>query len=369
MLWLPKNIALDELARRRYGIQMAESELVDFNSLPDNVKHLIEVTYRSGYVRPQLTLRIGDTRFVAVGDRLLSGRWITFPDFLTDYCKTVLGAAWSNAEIAKPFEEKHPVMQWYQKLAEFSSRQSVAADGTFRAVASGPVFAWYHLAYDLYVLQHNATLQSALVDRIRKVDQFQGARYELTVTATFIRAGFKIKHEDETDRQRKHPEIIATYESTGETIAVEAKSRHRPGVLGRPGQMEEQKNVTAGIANLLQNALDKAIEQPYVVCVDLNLPPFDGGNVLEQPQIREVMETINQKEKNYPKEAFPISVVIVTNFPHYYASNDVEDPRKDFIVSPSTFPKYPITTAGIVDVLFKSLNEYAYIPNYFMDSK
>jgi hypothetical protein len=357
------------LAPGRYGTQMAENELVDFESLPDNVKRLIEVTYRSGYVRPQVTLRIGDVRFVAVGSRLLSGRWVTFPDFLTDYCKTVLGAAWGNAEIVKPFEQKHPIMQWYQKWAEFSSNQSPASDGTFMAVASGPVSAWFHLAYDLYVLQHNAILQSALVDRIRKVDQFQGARYELTVAASFIRAGFKIKHEDETDRQRKHPEFIATYESTGETIAVEAKSRHRPGVLGRPGQMEQPADVTAGIASLLQSALDKAIEQPYVVCIDLNLPPFGEGNVLQQPQIREVMETIVQKEKNYPKEAFPITVVVVTNFPHYYVSNDVEDPRKDFLVSPSTYPKYPIGTAGIVDVLFKSLNEYAYIPNYFMDSK
>ncbi len=348
---------------------MSESEVVDFNSLPESVRHLIEVTYRSGHVRPQVTIKVGDVRFVPIGSRLMSGKWITFPDFLTDYCRTVFGGAWGNAEIAKPPEERHPIIQWYQEWARFSANKSPSPDGTFMAVPSGPSAAWFHLSYDLYVLQHHASLQSRLIGRLKIPEQFQGARYELTIAATFIRAGFKLEYEDETDRERKHPEFLAIYENTGEVIAVEAKSRHRPGVLGRPGEIEDPVEVKAGIGRLLQKALDKRIEQPYIVCFDLNLPPFRAGNVLEQPQIRELMETIVQKEKDYPKDAFPITTIIATNFPHYYVANDVDDPRKDFIVSPSTHPQYAIRTPGIADVLFKSLHEYDYIPNYFIDSE
>jgi hypothetical protein len=361
-------LRLEQLPHTSYHINMAEEEVVDFNSLPENVKRLIEVTYRSGYVRPQVTTRIGDMRFVAVGNRVLSGKWITFPDFLTDYCKTVLDVTWGAGELTKPEGQAHPIIEWYRRWAEFSASKQPSADGTFYAVSSGPVAAWFHLAYDLYVLQHHASLQTRLVERLRNKDQFQGARYELTIAATFIRAGFRLLHEDETDRNTRHPEFRAIHTSTREAIAVEVKSRHRPGVLGRAGEIENASEVRAGIGRLLQDAIDKAVEFPYVVCIDLNLPPFESGTVFEQPQIRELMETVIQKEKQYPREAFPITVLVATNFPHYYVANDTDDPRKDFIVSPSTFPKHPIRTAGFVDTLFKSLNEYPYIPNYFLDN-
>lgn len=347
---------------------MAENELVDFNSLPEGVRRLIEVTYSSGHVRPQVTTRIEDTRFVAVGNRILWGKWVTFPDFLTDYCRAVFGADWGAQELAKPPEQTHPITDWYRKWAHFSSSQPPAEDGTFLAVPSGPVAAWFHLAYDLYVLQHHAALQARLVARLKNRDQFQGARYELTIAATFIRAGVRIEFEDETDRTRRHPEFRAIHPSNQEVIAVEAKSRHRPGVLGKPGRAEDPSEVRAGIGRLLQDALDKAPDLPYVVCIDLNLPPFGHGTVFEQAQIKELMETVVQKEKEYPKEAFPLSVLVATNFPHYYVPNDVDDPRKDFIVSPSTYPKHPIRSPGFVDALFKSLNEYSYVPNYFIDN-
>jgi hypothetical protein len=209
-------------------------------------------------------------------------------------------------------------------------------------------------------------LQAKLVDRIRHVDQFQGARYELTIAATFIRAGFRLELEDESDQNRRHPEFLAVHPRTGEAIAVEAKSRHRPGVLGRLGEREDPAEIKAGIRRLVQHALDKGTEMPYVVCIDLNLPPFEH-NLLEQPQVREMMDTIIQKEKLYPKEAFPITVVVATNFPHHYASKGADDPRRDFVVSPSTYPKHPIATPGVVEALFKSLSEYSYVPNYFLD--
>jgi hypothetical protein len=67
------------------------------------------------------------------------------------------------------------------------------------------------------------------MERIRLPDQFQGARYELSIAAVFSRAGYEV--EWLTARDRKLPEFIATHQTAKTEIAVEAKSRHRPGVL------------------------------------------------------------------------------------------------------------------------------------------
>jgi hypothetical protein len=68
---------------------------------------------QQGHGRPILGFRQGSQQLVAVKDALYwSDKWKTFPNFLQDYVKRKLDPAWGNAEIAKPFAERHPVMQW-----------------------------------------------------------------------------------------------------------------------------------------------------------------------------------------------------------------------------------------------------------------
>ena len=81
-------------------------------------------------------------------------------------------------------------------------------------------------------MQDNATLQKRLLERLRHREQYQGARYELLAIATCVRAGFSVDYEDESDSTRKYPELLATHKTTGLQTAVEAKGRHRHGVLG-----------------------------------------------------------------------------------------------------------------------------------------
>jgi hypothetical protein len=52
-------------------------------------------------------------------------------------------------------------------------------------------------------------------------------RYELLVAAAFVRAGFDVAPEDESDSSRSQPEFVATHCETKFTIAVEAKARSR----------------------------------------------------------------------------------------------------------------------------------------------
>ena len=73
-------------------------------------------------------------------------------------------------------------------------------------------------------------LPDSLIKRLKDFHKFQGARYEILVAAVFTRAGFDIEWIDDTKASGKHPEFIATHKRTGRKIAVEAKSRRRPGI-------------------------------------------------------------------------------------------------------------------------------------------
>lgn len=73
-----------------------------------------------GEVRPCIHIDFDGNKFVAVGsDLLFSNSWTTFPDFLFDYLKRVLGSDWGNAELMKPLEQCHEIMKWYDAICRF----------------------------------------------------------------------------------------------------------------------------------------------------------------------------------------------------------------------------------------------------------
>jgi hypothetical protein len=75
---------------------------------------------QQGLGKPIISANLDGTRFVAVKNRLLySKKWLTFEDFLSDYIKTAIGSEWGNAEIAKPLEQRHPILIWYQKVCDY----------------------------------------------------------------------------------------------------------------------------------------------------------------------------------------------------------------------------------------------------------
>jgi hypothetical protein len=78
--------------------------------------------------------------------------------------------------------------------------------------------------------------------RLRDRDQFQGARYEIAIAAIFARLDCEIRFidEDETLRGKKRVELVATHRPSGQSIAVEAKSRHRAGVINVEGERDNE---------------------------------------------------------------------------------------------------------------------------------
>ena len=200
-----------------------------------------ERTRRFGLVRPEIAVDYHGYKFVAIGNILLympSERCRFLTDVLLAYVPQLFGREWFEQEVAKPPDERHPVMQWRIKGMNYMNAQPRLPDGSFGAPPTGPLLAYITFAYDLYVVAHNARLDKRLIERLKQMEQFQGARHELFAEATCLRAGFKIEHENEDDRSSRHAEFTATHVATGQPISVEAKSKHRPGVLGQTGVRE-----------------------------------------------------------------------------------------------------------------------------------
>lgn len=318
-----------------------------------------------GKTRPIIHTDFDGHKWVAVGNQLhYSKQWKTFPDFLSDYIKTVLGSDWGNSEIGKPYEERHQILKCYDGMCRFQQTQKRNKNGLFAAVPNGPFAAYLFLAYDLYILRHHTALQNEIIERLKKQDQFQGARYELFTTATCIRAGFDIEFEDETDRRKKHVEFIASHKFSGQKVSVEAKSKHRKGVLGYKGKKISDESMKLRVGSLLNKALEKNHIYPLVVFIDVNLPPLVAKEIFKMPLPNEISRMMDRvKIRKHGKDRF--NLLIFTNHPQHYAHEDEPAPGNNILTSfslkPYILPKHPDSIFAIYDAAMK----YGNIPNEF----
>lgn len=218
---------------------------------------------QQGLGRPIISIEHKGTRFVAVGNKLHYGKWKSFADFLTNYIKASLGGDWGNAEIAKPLEERHPLMQWYDKICHLQRAHAGKPGQLFSTPVTGAVSAYNRLAYNLYLIAHNGKdIQTRLIARLKNGGNFQGAYYETQVAAWLIKAGFELEFEDESNRQSTHCEFTATYVPTGEKYSVEAKSR----------EIERNHSSRPKVGRKLYEALAKNAKHKRLVFIDLNKP-------------------------------------------------------------------------------------------------
>ena len=329
-------------------------------------RQMVDWERKFGKVKPIIHTDFQEKKVVAVGSRVYfadKSKWKTFPDFLIQYIATVLGKEWGRTELAKPLEERHQIMKWYDGMERFRAKQKVNENGLYEAVPNGAFAAYLLLAYDLYTLEHQMALQQKLLNRLKIPEQFQGARYEVFATATCIRAGFKIDFEDESDPTTKHPEFVGTHVDTKQMISVEAKSRHRPGVLGFRGEKVKEE-VKAGIGRLFREALGKPAKHPYVIFIDLNMPPYEG-KVFDKPWYIEVRDTISNIAGDSTKVPDKFNLVVVTNHPHHYGSDEEHDPVKDVLSILSSRPKIKADHPQVIVSINDAAMKYGRVPNFF----
>lgn len=270
-----------------------------------------------GDVKQIITADFKGVRLVASGDKLFSSpKWKNFPDFLGAYLHSLLRQTWGRAQVLLPFEQQHPIVQWRSLIAKSQAASEPDANGYYKADI-GAAGAWFRLAYDLYLIQHNAELQNKLLRRIRDPNQFQGARFEAAVAAIMLAAGYELRFCDETG-PGKHPEFIATNKFTSHTLAVEAKSKQWPGIMGFEKGNDTVVPKGYGIASLLKNAARKDTSEPLLIFVELNSPTVLPVEVLHSPAALEPLtEELRRAWENvqalkWPK-GFPAIGVVFYN--------------------------------------------------------
>jgi hypothetical protein len=309
------------------------TKLYDVEDMPPHVRAMHRQVLRQaemkkrlgvpifGHVRPLISAVIKGYRVVVVGKRIYySPQWDTSEQFLVEYVKMTFGYEWGAAESRKPVSEQHPVYIWYAKFRErILAANAGQRKGTiYEMPATGYMAALLRFAYDLYIVENNLHLPRRLLPRLKNRNQFQGARYELFIVASLLKAGFKIEFENEKDGSSTHCELTAT-DKRGNKYSVEAKSRHRPGVLGFPGERENPDEIRIGIERLLHDALMKKADHERLIFLDVNVP---GGKPFNEAShwLRETTESLKSYEQN---ESLPSALIVATNHPHHYAEDNV----------------------------------------------
>jgi hypothetical protein len=323
-----------------------------------------ERTGRLGQVRPEISGDLQGYKFVAIGSRLMympSDRCKFFTDVLIAYVPQLFGREWFEQEVAKPLDARHPVMKWRVKGMNFMNAQPQLPDGTYGATPTGPLLAYLTFAYDLYIVEHNARLDARLLERLKHADQFQGARHELFAEATCLRAGFEIKHENETDGSTRHVEFVATHKASGQQISVEAKSKHRPGVLGQPGTRQADNAVDLPFGRLLNDAIAKEPPHPLAVFLDMNMPFSTAQRFLAPPPHRFILRTIDRIQKQHGGKC-PINLLVITNHPQHYTKGEEIAQSQHLLSLLSRVPEKPTPRPDAFTALHQAANLYGNIP-------
>jgi hypothetical protein len=273
-----------------------------------------------GHVPIPITVRARDHWLVACGSSIFhSPTWKTFHDCLLDYMRLRFGAEWWAQELRKPHDDQHPLAHWHARVLTFMKSRA-QPEGVSQAPLAGVVGAFLRLAYDLFTIQQSMLLQEQLIARLKQKRGFQGASYEVQVAASFVRAGFTIELENERDGSTTHCEFTARHIRTGAAYSAEAKSRHRPGVLGETGEQPDRDSITADVSRLIQRALDKAAQHERVVFIEVNVPPkLVQGPDAARAWAEVGVEKVRRLEAcQRPEAPWPSAFMFFTNYsPHY----------------------------------------------------
>lgn len=279
---------------------------------------------QQGLGKEIISAELNDHRIVAVGNKLCwSKKWKTFQDFLRDHVIDQLGHEWFKVEVAKPDHQQHPIAHWFeQSIADFKRLDKQEGE-----IVTGPMTgaqrAFFNLAYNLYLIAHHAApeqsdkLVATFVAKLKseRADDFIGKLFETYAAAAFLKAGFTLSYEDESDGKTTHGEFVASYPATGKKFLVEVKARSRAAV--EDGPVDDIKRLR--VASKLNKALAKETHHTRVVMIEVNVPDvITDASLAGWPQA--ALEQIRFAEKNPPESAtMPSAYVIVTN--HAFHNN------------------------------------------------
>jgi hypothetical protein len=208
---------------------------------------------QQGLGRPIVSTAFAGHRMVAVGSTVhYSKQWRTFHDFLRHFLIDALGREWFRAEQAKPKEQRHLIVRWYEQAIADAKRLSTKVGDVFSGPMTGAQRAFLNLAYNIYLIAHHAepseaeVLVAAFITKLKsdRTDDFIGKLFEAYAAAAFLKAGFTLTYEDESNGRTSHVEFVATYPKSGKKFSVEVKSRNR--APNADGGVDDVKRLRVG---------------------------------------------------------------------------------------------------------------------------
>ena len=292
----------------------------------------------------------------------------TFHEFIIDMLRLTLGKEWWDSQTSIPFEKKHFIMQCFQKFREWWETRTIQkykiGEQLWAAYPDGWSRSLVSIAFDVVSLIHSQKLPEHLLTRLKNMNEFQGARYELAIAAIFARLGCQIKFLDDEKIEVKHAEFIATHLASNSRFTVEVKSKHRKGVLNFPGEEEETDEQLKGkVFRLLHDALRKEREDiPYLIFVDVNSPLTPGTPAFNKKWVRDIMEQRKIEIKDEEGKLVPYNAIYFTNFSYHYQKENITT-SGEFISEIPLKPQFPFPNNQIINMLHTALNNYGNVPN------
>lgn len=327
---------------------------------------------QQGRGRPIISAELNGVRYVAIGNKIAYGKWQTFQDFLLHYIRARFGWTWGQEEHAKPDSEQHPFVRWLQVLSGLMEKHTTNPNGMNSMPEYGAARAMLGLAYDLYVIEHHARdevdrrAHEQLFARLRRPDQFFGARHEARAAGLLLRAGFDLTWEDEQSRREGGlGEFVATFPQTARSFWVECKMRQ-----------PENDEGTAKFTHLVSAALRKETELERLVFVELNLPngrmdPEEGG----WPGW--AIKQLRMLEGQPSAAGLPPALVLISNFPEHHHLESLVEGAGALLEGFKTGDGYRTELVNLLDAieerkksieiesLWHSMQEHSVVPTTF----
>nr|MBP6869074.1 hypothetical protein [Candidatus Paceibacterota bacterium] len=296
----------------------------------------------------------------------------TFHTFMINILKAELGQDWLSTQSALPQADRHFIALCLEKLGEWIQRNQDTAervsDTVWGAKPDGYSKSLLLLAFDVCSLIHKQKLPKTLLDRLKTKEHYQGARYEIAIAAIFARLDCDIQFTDETSKS-KRCEFVATHRETGSSLAVEAKSKRRQGVLHEVGLLPTLEKLLS--ARVIRRMFTEALEQnpkdtPFAVFIDVNAPLTPSVSMDSKPWVIDAKALVNKKLKDLSPAEYPLSAAFFTNFSyHYQTESEAEQGEACGIVIPH--PKFPPPSPEFFGYLQGALTHYGFVPAIDID--
>jgi len=279
--------------------------------------------------------------------------------------------------MAMPETERHFILKCFIEYSNFikatSSVEDQRPDGVFSTLANGYVMYLMSLAWDIASLIHQADLPPSILSRLLDPVAYQGARYEIAVAAIVARLDFEIRFLDEEEhlRLQKRVEFEATHRPTGLKLAVEAKSRHRAGIIHQPGEHDPDDPLhgdSRAVRALYQAAVEKAPEDlPYLIFLDINAPMQPEREGLDKDWIRDITRWMGRFPEPTAERPDPFNAFVVTNFAPHYLGTQIAKGGEYLFVAP-LHVRHAMNPV-VLTLLNKALSKYQHVPEIGEDGQ